>query len=178
MVGESSKQIEPRFTLAELGSVTPSFVAAFERFRRENAEAAELLFEYQVFNDAMTPPDRLLYLARFLEAYHRSAVAAEASFVQRVIYLLDGPAAGAAAAFGGTPCDLAEAIRDTRNFYVHYNPEDRAQSRHGVALDNLADRTWCVVRSVLWSEMGLATDDIERILSTDWRYKRACEETL
>ncbi|HEY3946081.1 MAG TPA: HEPN domain-containing protein [Solirubrobacteraceae bacterium] len=158
--------------------MTPSFVAAFERFRRENAEAAELLFEYQIFNGAMTPPDRLLYLARFLEAYHRSAVAAKGNFVQRVIHLLEGPAAGAAGVFGGTPSDLAEAIRDTRNFYVHYNADDRARSRHGVALDNLADRVWCVVRSVLWSELGLAPEEIERILKTDWRYERASEGDL
>jgi hypothetical protein len=73
---------EPRLTLAQLGADAPRFIEAFERFRRDQPEAAELLFEYQVFAAVMTPPDRFLYLARFLEAYHRrdAGVAASAGW--------------------------------------------------------------------------------------------------
>jgi hypothetical protein len=176
--GESPEEVEPRFTLHSLGDFAPAFIAAFARFRRENPEAAELLFEYQVFNGAMTPPDRFLYLARLLEALHRSGVTRKTTFMQRLTELLDGPGAAAQAVYGAPVQKLAKTIKDTRNFYVHYSPKDRARARHGISLDNLADRMWCVVRSALWCELGLAPERIQAILETDWRYERACEEPL
>ena len=171
---------EPRLTLAQLGSEAQGVIEAFQRFRREQPEAAELLFEYQVFAAVMTPPDRFLYLARFLEAYHRrdAGIASKVNFVDRVTALLEGSGKAAHRAFGAPARQLAETIRDTRNYYVHYDPKHRAKARHGVPLDDLADRVWCAVRSVLLSDLGLPDLTIENILETDWRFQRASEAPL
>jgi hypothetical protein len=169
---------EALFTFADLAGDAPTFIERFERFRRDQPEAAELLFEYQVFRSALTPADRFLYLARFLEAFHRRTAPAKTNFVARIVALLTGPGSPARAAFGGSAQDLAEVIRDTRNYYVHYDPKLHGRARHGVILDDLADRVWCVVRSVLWSDLGLPPGNIEQMLGSDWRYTRATENPL
>ena len=114
----------------------------------------------------MTPPDRFLYLARFLEAYHRrDSGLRDHQFAKRATALLSGPAAQPARrAFGAPAADLARVVKDTRNYYVHYDPQIRTNARHDIPLDDLADRVWCVVRSVLWSDFGMPAATIERIL--------------
>lgn len=47
-------------------------VAGFYRFADEQPAAYLVLFEYLVFESALNPADKLLYLARFLEVYHRT----------------------------------------------------------------------------------------------------------
>ena len=171
---------EPRFALADLGDKAPIVIERFERFRRDHSEAAQLLFEYQVFAAAMTPPDRFLYLARFLEAYHRTdSGLKDHQFLKRATALLNGPAAQPAQrAFGAPPADLAKVVKDTRNYYVHYDPQIRTKARHDIPLDDLADRVWCAVRSVLWSELGIPAATIEQILETDWRFTQATRTRL
>lgn len=177
--GPDPAATDPRFALADVIAAAPGFIEDFEAFRRDQPEAAELLFEYQVFADAMNPADRLLYLARFLEAYHRAAVAAKSvHFADRVEHLLRGAGAVAAPAFGGSAQELAQVIKNTRNYYVHYNATDRAKALHGIELDDLADRAWCAVRAVLWSDLGMPASMVAAALATDWRYMQACASTL
>ncbi|MCW2986825.1 MAG: hypothetical protein JWR63_4395 [Conexibacter sp.] len=176
--GARPELTDPRFTFDSLGERGEAFITAFAAFRRDQPEAAELLFEYQVFNAVLTSPDRLLYLARFFEAYHRRQSPSQFPFVERVTSLLEGAGAAAQEAFGASATELAEAIRDTRNYYVHYNPKDRDRAHHGVPLDGLADRVWCAVRAVLWSDLGMDNDTITEILATDWRYTAAAGTRL
>jgi hypothetical protein len=176
--GPDPSTTEPRFALADVDAAAPDFIDNFESFRRDQPEAAELLFEYQVFAGAMNSADRFLYLARFLEAYHRAAVAPKDVFVSRVEHLLQGPGAVAAPAFGGSAQDLAQVIKHTRNYYVHYDPAKRAKALHGIELDDLADRAWCAVRAVLWTDLGMPPSMIAAALDTDWRYRQACASSL
>lgn len=159
--------------------VVPRFIEAFERFRRAQREAAELLFEYQVFSDAMTPPDRLLYLARFLEAYHRGAIAArKVDFVDRVTDLLTGPGAGAGAAFGGPPEELARVIKDTRNYYVHYDPTVGGApcTASSSTISPTASGARCA--ACCGANLGMPEPMITKILETDWRYQAAARSRL
>jgi len=85
---------------------------------------------------------------------------------------LEGSGQAAHRAFGAPARQLAETIRDTRNYYVHYDPKRQAKARHGVPLDDLADRVWCAVRSVLLSDLGLPEPTIESILEPEFRSSR------
>jgi hypothetical protein len=69
--GESPDSVEPWLVL-ELLAEPAKTVAGFYRFSQEQAAAYLILFELQVFFAALNPIDKLLYLARFLEVYHRT----------------------------------------------------------------------------------------------------------
>jgi ApeA N-terminal domain 1 len=152
----------PFLTLADLGSGAAAAIRGFERFRRQHKEAAELLFEYQVLSSRSTPPDRFLNLARFLEAFHRSKFggprSAQPNFRDRLADVLRGPGAAAAPYIGRTAGRLIDLVRDTRNYYVHYDPRKEAKAAHDVELDYLADRLWMVVRACVMNEVGIPED--------------------
>jgi hypothetical protein len=70
--GRSLEEIEPWLTLAAL-SDPGGALAGFYRFWAEQPSAYLILFEYLIFAEQLNPIDKLLYLARFLEVYHRTA---------------------------------------------------------------------------------------------------------
>jgi hypothetical protein len=69
--GEPPNLVEPWLVLGLLADPAEA-VAGFYRFSQEQAAAYLILFELQVFFAALNPIDKLLYLARFLEVYHRT----------------------------------------------------------------------------------------------------------
>jgi hypothetical protein len=62
---------EPWLNLAHLSDAAAA-LAGFYRFADEQPAAFVILFEYLIFASALNPSDKLLYLARFLEVYHRT----------------------------------------------------------------------------------------------------------
>jgi hypothetical protein len=154
-------------SLKDLGEDAPGAVAGFFRFREDHPEAAELLFEYQILEGALTPADRFLYLVRFLEAFHRSRFTRQDYLAVRLRQLLAGPAAPAATFFKARPEELATAVKNTRHYYTHYDPSLRDRAVHGVRLDDLADGLLCLVRSCILSEMGVGAAKIEGALRRD-----------
>ncbi|HEX6153126.1 MAG TPA: HEPN domain-containing protein [Solirubrobacterales bacterium] len=69
--GEPPAANEPWLVLGSLEDPA-SAVEGFYRFAQDQAAAYLILFEFQVFFAALNPIDKLLYLARFLEVYHRT----------------------------------------------------------------------------------------------------------
>jgi hypothetical protein len=165
---QASPMQEPFLTLEGLGKRSKRALRGFYLFRRRYREPAELLFEYQVLGGALTPADRMLYLARFLESFHRIRGPKGArSFRVRLLDLFQGLAAPASPYFGATPSDLARVVVATRNYYVHYNPKDRPKAVHGIALDYLADRLWQIVRACVLSEIGVPSNLVAEALARD-----------
>lgn len=70
--GPGPGEIEPWLTLGALSDPAGA-LAGFYRFHKEQPSAYLILFEYLVFASQLNPIDKLLYLARFLEVYHRTA---------------------------------------------------------------------------------------------------------
>jgi hypothetical protein len=70
--GRALEATEPWLTLAALSEPAIA-LAGFYRFQTEQPSAYLILFEYLVFAAQLNPIDKLLYLARFLEVYHRTA---------------------------------------------------------------------------------------------------------
>ena len=69
--GPMPGDVEPWLTLNELENPAGA-LSGFYRFAEEQHAAYLILHEYLVFASALNPVDKLLYLARFLEVYHRT----------------------------------------------------------------------------------------------------------
>ncbi len=70
--GRGLDEVEPWLTLGALSDPAGA-IAGFYRFSDEQGSAYLILFEYLIFAAQLNPIDKLLYLARFLEVFHRTA---------------------------------------------------------------------------------------------------------
>jgi hypothetical protein len=204
--GESPEAGEPWLILGSLKDPVQA-VEGFYRFSIEQAAAYLILFELQVFFAALNPIDKLLYLARFLEVYHRTrfpgprdpedihaerrALVREAlgdthkswgsqilhhsneiTFKQRIVSLLEGPAAICLPIIGATATEFARLVGDCRNYWTHYSPELKDKALNDAELDQLADRVLLVVRACVLSAIGIPLLEAQAALERDWRWKR------
>jgi hypothetical protein len=163
---------QPILSFADIDTSADTVLRGFYRFRQKYPQPSEILFEYQVLAGALTPSDRFLYMARFLESLHRikdpgTGARKTRSFRERLLALLSSDATAATPWLGAASADLADLVVKTRNYYVHYNPKDREKAVHDLDLEELGDRLWQIVRACLLHEIGLSDDEIARALDRD-----------
>lgn len=206
LYGRAPAEVEPWLTLHDL-TAPQEALAGFYRFAREQAAAYLILFELLVFLGALNPIDKLLYLARFLEVFHRTRFPGqrdpqevhekrvkivkdalhedhkgwasqilhysnEVTFKERIVRLLDGPAAVARPVVGGDPQDFARVVGDCRNYWTHYSPDLERKALRDHELEELDERLLLVVRACVLDEIGVDPAEAEAALRRDWRWKR------
>lgn len=204
--GRDPGEADPWLTLRGLSNPA-EVLEGFHRFTREQSSAYLILFELMVFLHALNPIDKLLYLARFLEVYHRTRFPGqrdpedvheeredlvrgavgkehkkwvsqilhhsnEITFKERIVRLLEGPAAVAAPVIGAEPIDFARVVGDCRNYWTHYSPDLEAKALRDTALDNLDDRLLLLVRACVLDDIGVDSAEAEIALRSDWRWAR------
>jgi hypothetical protein len=163
---------KPWLTLAALSDPAAA-LAGFYRFHKRQSSAYLILFEYLIFTAQLNPIDKLLYLARFLEVYHRTRFGPDTmAFHRRVVELLGGPAALTSPILGATPDEFAELLRDCRNYWTHYDPKIAERALHDITLDEFDDRVLLVVRACLLDDIGVPPGEAKPRLESDWRWQR------
>lgn len=203
--GGGLQEAEPWLTLDALSDPAGA-VAGFYRFHEEQSSAYLILFEYLIFAAQLNPIDKLLYLARFLEVFHRTADprerdptevhevrealvkealgpehkawagqilrhSNEITFKERVVELLEGPAAVARPILGADPADFARLLGNCRNYWIHYSPEEEKKALRDDDLDEFDDRVLLVVRACVLDHIGVPSGEAQRCLETDWRWQ-------
>jgi hypothetical protein len=204
--GMAPDEVEPWLTLGDL-SAPEETLAGFYRFAREQASAYLILFELLVFLGALNPIDKLLYLARFLEVFHRTRYPGErdphevhekrakivrealyedhkrwasqllhhsneVTFKERILRLLEGPAAAARPMIGGDVQDFARVVGDCRNYWTHYSPDLERKALRDGELEELDDRLLLMVRACVLDEIGVDRTEAEAAMRRDWRWER------
>jgi hypothetical protein len=210
--GESPETVEPWLEIGSLSDPAKA-VENFYRFSREQAAAYLILFELQVFFAALNPIDKLLYLARFLEVYHRTrfpglrdpedlhavrmALVKEAlgedhkvwgaqllhhsnevTFKERIVSLLEGPAAIVQPILGAPVDKFAKLVGDCRNYWTHYAPELKDKALDDLELDQLNDRILLMVRACVLDEIGIPATEALTALERDWRWASCLATSL
>lgn len=203
--GKAPAEVEPWLTLGDL-SAPDEALAGFYRFAHEQTSAYLILFELLVFLEALNSIDKLLYLARFLEVFHRTRYPGqrdpkevhekrmkivkdalhedhrrwasqllhhsnEVTFKERIVRLLDGPAAAAGPVVGGDPQAFARVVGDCRNYWTHYSPELEHKALRDDELEALDDRLLMVVRACVLDEIGVDPTEAGVALRRDWRWE-------
>ncbi len=170
--GPPLEEAEPWLILDGLADPAAA-IAGFYRFHDEQPSAYLILFEYLIFAAQLNSIDKLLYLARFLEVYHRTRFGSDTmAFHRRVVELLAGPAALTAEILGSPPDEFAELLRDCRNYWTHYDPKLAARVLRDQALDDFDDRVLLVLRACLLDHIGVPSPEARTCLEADWRCQR------
>jgi hypothetical protein len=204
--GRPLEGTEPWLTLDTLADPAAA-LAGFYGFCSEQPSAYLILFEYLIFAAQLNPIDKLLYLARFLEVFHRTAdprerdpaeVQAErealvkealgdghkrwasqilrhsneVTFKERMVDLLEGPAAVARPILGAQPVKFARLLGNCRNYWTHYSPEEKHKALHDMPLEEFDDRVLVVARACILDHIGVPAAEAQNCLEADWRWER------
>jgi hypothetical protein len=96
----------------------------------------------------------------------------EVAFKERIVRLLEGPAAAAEPVIGGDPVLFARIVGNCRNYWTHYAPDLEGKALRDDELEALNDRLLLVVRACVLDEIGVSAAEAQAALRRDWRWER------
>jgi hypothetical protein len=161
-----------------IGNLNP-LARTLERWRAfcvENENAVAMLAEYLRGPRRYMTIDRLLVLARFIEEYSHTSVAAGSmppkdKFHQRVRFVQQRHTAALGQVMGHHHGEaFPKGVADTRHYHTHFNPIYAAKAATGLDLVILIDRLWVLVRACVLSELGFGDVQVAELLRLDPRF--------
>jgi hypothetical protein len=121
----------------------------------------------------MRQPHQFLSLAQALESFHREMIhPKKMNLAGRLSQLVAQAPRTIVQQAIRSPKDFVEVVRDTRNYFTHYERKLFRRAAFGLDLLNLTERMRWLLEGLLLQQLALPAEAVEALLRRNERLKR------
>jgi len=165
-------QIESLFTLSDIVDSLEGTLRGWFALPERIAPVLDLYFGVLYDEPSMRQPHQFLSLAQALESFHREMIHPKRmNLVDRLSDLVAQAPPTIVGQAIRSPKDFVEVVRDTRNYFTHYERKHFYRAAFGLDLLNLIERMRWLLEGLLLQQLALPADAVETLLRRNERLK-------